>query len=157
MTTEKTRGLPMLQSDETLATAAQAHARRMRDGGFFDHVDPVTGSGPMERVGSVESASWAVIAENLAAGPWLPEQVLDGWIASPGHHANLVLADVRPIGTAVMESPRTRSLVVQVYGSLRTGPWGERILVSSREATPQPGRIRAPSFRREIDGGRLKP
>lgn len=146
----RSRGLADLESDETLTTAALAHARRMLEGGFFDHVDPMTGSGPMERVRSAGSGAWILIAENLAAGPWLPEQVLDGWIASPPHHSNLLLPDARLVGTAVIESTEIHSLIVQLYGTRSSGLSVPRTHISPPAMPTKASRIRAPSFGRVI-------
>jgi hypothetical protein len=53
------RGLAPLVRNDTLATAAATHATRMRDAGFFDHVDVQDGSAPWDRVAGLDPRALA--------------------------------------------------------------------------------------------------
>jgi uncharacterized protein YkwD len=109
-------GLSKIRRDPILRAAALLHAERMRDKDFFDHVDPHDHSSVMDRVMRVGSRRWTLIAENIAAGQWTPEQVLQGWLDSPGHRANLERANLTSGGTAIVSGGRHRTYIVQVYG-----------------------------------------
>jgi uncharacterized protein YkwD len=43
---------------------------------------------------------WTQIGENIAAGQGSPEDVVAGWLASPGHCANIMGRDFREMGAA---------------------------------------------------------
>src|SRR5437764_1209361 len=62
---------------------------------------------------------WSLIAENLAAGQWRAEQVVAGWLGSPTHRSNLLIADTTHGGTAVLVGGRCRTHFVQLYGRVR--------------------------------------
>ena len=71
-----------------LALAARGHSEDMARRQYFSHTSP-DGSDAAERVRAVGYEWWAV-GENIAAGYDTPEQVVQGWIDSPGHCANLM-------------------------------------------------------------------
>ena len=84
--------------DARLAEAARAHSTDMAVNNFFDH----TGSNASTLGGRVTAAgyTWTVVAENLAAGPGDLSAALNGWMNSPGHCQNLMLATVTQVGLA---------------------------------------------------------
>ncbi|MEN0106598.1 MAG: CAP domain-containing protein [Pseudomonas sp.] len=91
--------------NNTLAGAAEAHSRAMANGNFFDHKDR-DGRTPGDRA---ELAGYAgqAIGENIAAGNDSPRKVLDGWLASPGHCANLMNPQYRELGAAYALDPKS--------------------------------------------------
>jgi uncharacterized protein YkwD len=111
------RGLRPLVPDPALAAAARQHSQRMRNLGFFDHIDPCDGTSALERVRAVDSRRWALVAENLAGGQWTAAQVLQGWLDSPGHRVNLEHPRVSAIGTSVALGGPLRTYVTQLYGN----------------------------------------
>jgi len=90
------RGLPPLVQDPRLDAAAAAHARDMRENGFFSH----TGSDCASAGDRVRRAGYGYcfVAENLARGPARIERVLEGWMRSPGHRRNLLTVEARDFG-----------------------------------------------------------
>jgi len=82
--------------DARLAEAARTHSTDMAVNNFFSH----TGSNASTLGGRVTAAgyTWRVVAENLAAGPGDLSAVLNGWMNSPGHCQNLMLATVTQVG-----------------------------------------------------------
>lgn len=82
------RGCPALVWLQPAADAAQAHSADMARRGYFDHTSP-EGRQPWDRL-TERGVGYRTMAENIA---WTPEQgarqTLAGWIASPGHRANL--------------------------------------------------------------------
>ncbi len=109
------QGLRALAPHHALAGAARQHAHRMRNLDFFAHEDPYDGTSARHRVAAIARGPWALIAENLAAGADDADQVLAGWIASPGHRANLLRPTLTHVGTAVAVGGRLRVYVAQVY------------------------------------------
>ena len=52
---------------------------------------------------------WATpfaIGENIAAGQRTPQDVVDGWIASDGHCANLMNPNFEELGTGYLNATR---------------------------------------------------
>ena len=94
-----------LNWNNTLASTAEAHSRAMANGNFFDHKDR-DGRTPGDRA---ELAGYAgqLIGENIAAGNDSPRKVLDGWLASPGHCANLMNPQFRELGAAYALDPKS--------------------------------------------------
>ncbi|WET08212.1 MULTISPECIES: CAP domain-containing protein [unclassified Pseudomonas] len=95
---------PLSWSD-TLASAANSHTRNMANGNFFDHLDH-DGRTPGDRA---ELAGYSAknIGENIAAGLDTPRKVVDGWLASPGHCANLMNPQFRELGAAYAMDPKS--------------------------------------------------
>ncbi|KJK08319.1 CAP domain-containing protein [Pseudomonas alkylphenolica] len=88
-----------------LAGAAEAHTRAMANQNFLDHVDR-DGRTPGDRA---ELAGYAgqVSGENIAAGQDTPSKVVDGWLASPGHCANLMNPQYSELGAAYAVDPKS--------------------------------------------------
>jgi len=89
----------------TLGTAAQGHSQSMANNNFFDHKDR-DGRTPGDRA---ELAGYIgqQIGENIAAGQDTARKVVDGWLASPGHCANLMNAGFRELGAAYAIDPKS--------------------------------------------------
>jgi uncharacterized protein YkwD len=100
-------GLPAVQANATLASAAAAHACDMAQRGRMTHVGSST-SGPGPRVKSLGYAPH-VTAENIAAGPYNSQQTLAAWNASSGHLRNILIPQLRDfgIGRAIGSDGRT--------------------------------------------------
>lgn len=89
----------------TLASAAETHSRAMANNNFFDHKDR-DGRTPGDRA---ELAGYIgqQIGENIAAGQDTVGKVVDGWIASPGHCANLMNPAYQELGAAYAVDPKS--------------------------------------------------
>ena len=85
-------GLRALTVDQRLAAAAQAHSADMVRRGFFAHESP-DGRQVWDRAVAAGYA-YRKVAENIAAGQRTAEEVVRGWMDSPGHRANIL--DARP-------------------------------------------------------------
>lgn len=86
-----------------LADAARAHSEDMAELEFFGHTGP-EGVQIGERVDD-RGYSWSVVGENIAAGQNSVDQVVDGWLSSPGHCANIMSAEFTEMGAARIEAP----------------------------------------------------
>ncbi|MFP3515283.1 CAP domain-containing protein [Pseudomonas sp. SIMBA_077] len=89
----------------TLATTAQTHTRDMANNNYFDHKDR-SGGTPGDRA-ELAGYSGQQIGENIAAGLDTPRKVVDGWLASPGHCANIMNPDFRELGAAYATDPKS--------------------------------------------------
>jgi len=83
-----------------LADAAQGYSAVLASSGCFEHT---CGAVPnfADRDANSGYAGWTAIGENIAAGYPTPEAVVVGWMASPGHRANILSADFTEIGIGV--------------------------------------------------------
>lgn len=89
-------GLPALKMNLELQRMARVKSEDMRNRNYFDHNSPTYGS-PFDMMTSFGiSYSWA--GENIAAGQQTPEAVVDAWMKSPGHRANILKREYTEIG-----------------------------------------------------------
>jgi uncharacterized protein YkwD len=93
-------GQPALGYSTVLEAAARAHAQDMARKGFFDHRGS-DGSDIGARVRR-QGYGWCFVAENIAKGQWSLTEVMNDWIASPGHRRNLL--DTRAREFALVEA-----------------------------------------------------
>jgi len=93
-----------LLPSKALQSAATAHARDMARHAYFEHRGR-DGSEPKDRV---RRAGYRprLTGENIAFGPESAEEVVAGWLSSPGHCANLMDARFREMGVAVAQGAR---------------------------------------------------
>lgn len=87
-----------LQWSDTLGQAALVHSRDMAERGYFSHGSP-EGRQVSDRA-SEQGYSFRQIGENLGFGQSTPEQVVQGWLLSPGHCANLMKPEYTEMGAA---------------------------------------------------------
>ncbi len=92
-------GCRPVTADDDLAGVAAAHSADMRDRAFFDHVNPA-GQSPFDRA---EAAGVSARAENIARGQADAAAVMDSWMASPGHRANIVDCSLTRLGVGVAD------------------------------------------------------
>ncbi|MGI4838859.1 MAG: CAP domain-containing protein [Janthinobacterium lividum] len=88
-----------------LASAADGHSRDMANKNYFDHKDR-DGYMPGDRA---ELAGYVPkeIGENIAAGQDSARKVVDAWLASPGHCANLMNPRVNELGAGYATDPKS--------------------------------------------------
>ncbi|NMG10311.1 CAP domain-containing protein [Brasilonema sp. UFV-L1] len=89
-------GLEPLQTNAELNYAADTYAQQMSEDGFFSHTAP-DGSQPWDRAKEIGYEA-QTMGENIAAGQQTPEQVVQDWMNSPGHRANILKSDYKEIG-----------------------------------------------------------
>jgi len=92
----KKNNLKALVLDNNLGKAARDYSKTMATGDFFAHTGK-DGSRPWDRA---EKAGYETrfVGENIAAGYRTPKAVVDGWIKSPGHRANMLNSQYNEIG-----------------------------------------------------------
>ena len=91
-------GCGPLKIDQRLVKAARAHSVDMALHDYFDHTS-LNGDSPWKRM---EDAGYpSPGAENIAKGYATASDVVDGWMKSPGHRANILNCDLRAIGVGM--------------------------------------------------------
>ena len=88
--------------NDRLEQAAFGHSDDMATHDYFAH-ESQDGRTPADRVSAVGYA-WSSIGENIAAGYPDVAAVFDGWMASPGHCANIMNAAFRELGMACADN-----------------------------------------------------
>jgi uncharacterized protein YkwD len=118
-----------LRLDRHLEAAAESHGKEMLAENYFEHVSP-SGETPVDRVRETgyipNSEVGYVVGENLAWGTLslsTPEAIVNAWIASPEHLANILEAKYQDTGIDV-EPALPSSLVEGVEGGLYTQEFG---------------------------------
>jgi uncharacterized protein YkwD len=89
----------------TLGSAAQTHSRAMANGNFFAHQDR-DGRTPGDRA-ELAGYGGQRVGENIAAGLDSAGKVVEGWLASPGHCANLMNPQFSELGAAYANDPKS--------------------------------------------------
>lgn len=118
---EKFAAAPPLGASEDLDEAASRHARDMVKKNFFDHRGS-DGSQPRDRVLRT-GYKFQLTGENIALGPESAEEVVAGWLKSPGHCANIMEPRFRDIGVGVATGRgRGKIYWVQTFGAPRSAP-----------------------------------
>ena len=69
----------------------------MATNNYFSHIslDGTTFDQRIRNAGYAEAFPWG---ENIAAGSFTPESLVDGWMASPGHCVNIMSPNFRATG-----------------------------------------------------------
>ena len=83
--------------DPELTKVAQAKAQDMAKNNYFSHTSPTYGS-PSQLL-STFNYKWTAYGENIAKGQLTAEQVVQDWMDSPGHRANIINEKFTHIGT----------------------------------------------------------
>ena len=89
-------GLPALQADTTLMKSARAKSDDMAKNNYFSHTSPTYGS-PFDQMKSF-GISYKAAAENIAQGQKTPQEVVQAWMNSSGHRANIMNGSYTHIG-----------------------------------------------------------
>lgn len=89
-------GCPPLTASGKLHAAALGHSQDMATNGYFSHTS-LDGSSMRDRI-ERQGYSWRRIAENIAVGQPTPEAVVDAWMNSSGHRANILNCELTEIG-----------------------------------------------------------
>ena len=88
--------------NSTLLVAAKGHSADMAQKNYFSHASQ-DGRTPGQRI-TAAGYIWSAYGENIAAGQTTVEQVMTGWINSPGHCQNLMSPNFRDIAVACVRN-----------------------------------------------------
>ncbi len=95
-------GLPALATTSALTNAAAQHSQDQAGRSSMGHTGS-DGSNAGQRI-SANGGSFSTWAENVAAGYGSASGVVDGWMNSPGHRANILNPAMTQVGVAVATS-----------------------------------------------------
>lgn len=89
-------GLSALTHNWELSRVARYKSQDMADNRYFSHTSPTYGS-PFQMIKNF-GISYRTAGENIAAGQRTPKAVVDAWMNSSGHRANILNASYTQIG-----------------------------------------------------------
>jgi len=110
-------GLRPLTTDARLCRAAQDHSADMVRRAFFAHENP-DGAQVWDRA-MAAGYVYRKVAENIAAGQRTADEVVRGWMNSPGHRANILDAELSQIGVGHAPGGSYGVYWTQVFGTPR--------------------------------------
>ncbi|GGY43931.1 CAP domain-containing protein [Streptomyces djakartensis] len=91
-------GCSPVAANSALTELAQSYSEDMAARGFFDHTDP-NGRTPWDRAAKAGISNLG--GENIARGQADAAAVMDAWMNSPGHRANILNCDFKTLGVGV--------------------------------------------------------
>lgn len=89
-------GLKPLSANWELSRIARYKSQDMLDKGYFSHTSPTYGS-PFQMI-TAFGLSYRTAGENIAKGYASPQAVVNSWMNSSGHRANILNASYQQIG-----------------------------------------------------------
>lgn len=95
-------GLNELSYDWELGRVARYKSQDMMENRYFSHTSPVYGT-PYQMIKSF-GISYRSAGENIAKGYATPQSVVNGWMNSSGHRANILNANYTRIGVGYVEN-----------------------------------------------------
>lgn len=110
---------PPLTLSVTLSGVALGHASDMAENNYFEHQD-LQGKTPSDRV-RASGYKEKLVGENIAYGPKTVDEVVQGWLDSPGHCENIMdprFAEMG-VGYAVSQDSKHALYWVQLFAEPR--------------------------------------
>lgn len=95
------QGLAPFQVDLELSRVAREKSRDMLGSNYFDHNSPTYGS-PFDMMRAY-GINYRTAGENIAKGQRTPSEVVNAWMNSPGHRANILNSNFTHIGVGYVE------------------------------------------------------
>lgn len=138
-------GLDSLILSSTLSQAAAAKAADMFASNYWAHNSPF-GKTPWDFIISA-GYRYTLAGENLAKNFQTSDSVVDAWMNSPTHKANMVKAGYREVGFAVVNgvlAGEETTLVVQMFGATNAAPIAQ--IPKAQAAGPAPAVALLPSL-----------
>jgi uncharacterized protein YkwD len=117
-------GVGPLAANPLLDRAAQRHAEDMLRRSYFSHKG-LDGSTILERIKATGYPA-RTVGENIAEGQFSVDQVVEGWMDSPGHRRNILEKNFRELGLGLARGASEpgkahRIIWVQNFGRKRPG------------------------------------
>lgn len=106
-------GLKPLTMNNELSKVATLKSQDMAKLNYFNHNSPTYGS-PFDMMKKY-GISYRTAGENIAMGQTTPEQVMQGWMNSPGHRANILKSSFTQIGVGVAKNSSGRLYWTQQF------------------------------------------
>src|SRR5262245_9929341 len=112
-------GIAPFRTSAQLMQAAQLQADQMARLGRMEHELPgAQYPTPADRLAAV-GYRWSTYGENIAMGQSSAAAVVDAWMHSSGHRANILNSAFREIGAGYARDSAGRPYYVQVFGTPR--------------------------------------
>ncbi|WP_333859008.1 CAP domain-containing protein [Clostridium sp.] len=106
-------GLSPLKANAELSKVATAKAQDMIDKGYFSHTSPTYGS-PFDMMTKF-GITYTAAGENIAYGQKDAAEVMDSWMNSSGHRANILNSNFTEIGVGVAKDKNGTPYWVQMF------------------------------------------
>ncbi len=106
-------GLKPLRASAELSRVARFKSADMRDRNYFSHQSPAYGS-PFQMIRNF-GVSYRTAGENIAAGQRTPQEVMNAWMNSSGHRANILNPNYTHVGIGTAGSSRYGLLFTQMF------------------------------------------
>lgn len=106
-------GLPALVSNWQAARVARYKADDMLKNNYFSHISPTYGS-PFDMMGKF-GLQFSAAGENIAEGQRSPQEVMNAWMNSPGHRANILSPAYTQIGVGAAKASNGGLIWVQEF------------------------------------------
>lgn len=97
-------GLKPLKMNTELSKVATLKSQDMAKLNYFSHTSPTYGS-PFDMMKKY-GISYRTAGENIAMGQSTPEQVMQGWMNSSGHRANILKSSFTQIGVGIAKNSK---------------------------------------------------
>lgn len=94
------QGLQPLEASQPMSDLAWLHSKDMVVRGFFDHTNP-DGQDPFARA-KAAGIGFLAFGENIAKGQVTADAVVDAWMKSAPHRANILSAEYTEVGVGVV-------------------------------------------------------
>jgi uncharacterized protein YkwD len=107
-------GCTPIRANDQLTQSARGHSADMAARGYFDHTTPegVTFSTRISNAGY----QWRGAAENIAKGQRSPADVMNSWMNSAGHKANIQNCKYLDLGVGVVADAKGSLIWTQNFG-----------------------------------------
>lgn len=106
-------GLGALAYNWQVARVARIKSQDMIDNGYFAHISPVYGS-PFKMLESY-GLKFSAAAENIAYGQRTAAEVMNSWMNSPGHKANILSRSVTQLGVGCAKASNGTLYFTQIF------------------------------------------
>jgi uncharacterized YkwD family protein/spore coat assembly protein SafA len=106
-------GLAPLTSNWQAARCARIKSQEMTDKNYFSHTSPTYGS-PFKMMESF-GLRFSAAAENIAYGQRTAQEVMNSWMNSPGHRANILSKSYTQIGVGVAKKSNGTLYFTQMF------------------------------------------
>lgn len=148
--------LPPLSMSDQLSGAATQKAQDMFGQNYWAHISP-TGTTPWKFITS-SGYEYLYAGENLARNFNTSEEVVNAWMNSPSHRANILKPEYKDIGLAILNGKlngEDTTLVVQEFGA-KTNPAADTPVGKKNQLADIKGSSQIPAGNEIVTGNKTK-